>query len=131
MNSIEMILLGSLLLVATAAGVGGAWMYIHVRRLRTQHLELAAGVAATLRELELLAGMAAKAGVHVNRVDRDYAGLAERVDALELRGESRPYDRAIDSARQGTDSNRLARQFGLSPTEASLVTLLHGAKRRA
>lgn len=131
MNSIEMILLGSSLLLAAGAAGAVCWMYIQVRRLSLQHVELASGVAATLRELELLAAMASKAGVHVSRVQRDYAGLAERVEAIELRGETRPYDQAIDSARQGTDSTRLARQFGLSPTEATLVTLLHGSKRRA
>ena len=131
MKSAEMILLAVSLILAAASLAATGWMYIQLRAMRNRQQELTSGVAATLRELELLAAMSARSTAHAERLERDCTALAERLDVLEMRGESRPYDRAIDSARQGADPTRLARLFGLSPTEAQLVTLLHGAKRRA
>lgn len=126
-----MMLLGFALVTSLACATAAYWMQVQMQRLRVQHLELAAGVAATLRELELLAAMNSESASRFTRMERDHSLLSERVGVLELRGESRPYDQAIDSARRGTDPCKLARQFGLSATEASLVTLLHGAKRLA
>ena len=131
MNYAATILMGFSFAMTLVCAAAVYWSVVRVERLRLQQTELASGLAASLRELELLAAMAAKAEVHSNRVERDYGGLAERVGVLELRGESRAYNQAIDSARGGADPAKLARQFGLSPSEASLVTLLHGAKRRA
>ncbi|MEP6547088.1 MAG: DUF2802 domain-containing protein [Gammaproteobacteria bacterium] len=67
----------------------------------------------------------------LRRVEQDYAGVAERVDLLELRGSAQSFDQAIASARRGIDSGRLAQQFGLSRSEADLVTRLHGRKKVA
>ena len=131
MSSTEIILTGMVLLAALACLPALYWSTLRIERLRVQHQELASGLAAALRELELLAAMAAKAGEHLTRVERNVGSVDERVGVLELRGESRPYHQAIDLARGGADSAKLTRQLGLSQPEANLLTLLHGAKRRA
>ncbi len=131
MNYAAMVLMGFSFAVTLACAAAVYWSVMRVERLRVQHDALAAGLAASVRELELLAALAAKTGADTERTERDCVSLADRVEILELRGESRSYDQAIDSARSGADPAKLARQFGLSHTEASLVTLLHGAKRSA
>ena len=57
--------------------------------------------------------------------------MADRVDQVELRGAAHSFEQAIDSARRGADSGKLARQFGLSCGEADLVARLHGRKKSA
>ena len=64
------------------------------------------------------------------QVEHQYRGqikhLASRLGQLELRSESRPYERAIHQAARGEGAERLVADFGLSEGEASLVRLLHG-----
>jgi hypothetical protein len=73
-----------------------------------------------------------QAGLHnrLTQVEHQFRGqakhLASRLGQLELRSESRPYERAIDQAARGDDAERLVAHFGLSEGEASLVRLLHG-----
>jgi hypothetical protein len=61
--------------------------------------------------------------------EQQYAGVADRVDAVESRSTAGSFDEAIEWARRGADASRLAQQFGLSRTEAELVSRLHGRKR--
>ena len=86
---------------------------------------------AVRRELEIVASISTKAGRRVKRIEQDYSGVSERVDQVELRGAAQHFDEAIESARRGADSGRLARQFGLSRGEADLVIRLHGRKKSA
>jgi len=116
--------------VLSALGAGGAvyWSVMNARRLGAQHELLGADLAAALRELERVAVLAAKSGLQAKRFERDYKTLTERVGVLELRGENRHYNQAIDSARSGADPAKLARQFGLSRNEAKLLMLVHGTR---
>ena len=110
--------------------VGGAfyWVYRHIRRLREQQAGLTAKLTAALRELDLLTAMNSTSGGRMVRVERDCAQLSDRIGLIELRGETRPYHQAIDSARNGADPAKLAREFGLSSHEANLLMLVHGAR---
>ena len=83
------------------------------------------------RELELMVSISVKTGRRVKRVEQEYSGVADRVDLVELRGTAQSFDQAIDSARRGADSGKLAQQFGLSRGEAYLVERLHGRKKSA
>lgn len=121
---------GLALLLAGGSLVVAALMLRQVRQLQGQKLDLAADLAAALSEMEQLAAMTAKLGVHTERIDRSCTELAERMEIMELRHVNRSFDEAIDSARRGADPARLERQFGLSRTEAGLVMLLHGSAHR-
>jgi hypothetical protein len=101
------------------------------RRLTTRCVEVESSLAAMRRELELLASISLKTGRRVKRFEQESVGVADRVAQVELRGSAQSFDQAIDSARRGTDSDRLTQHFGLSRGEADLVARLHGRKKTA
>jgi hypothetical protein len=102
-----------------------------VRSSRERCLGLEISLAAVRRELEMVASISAKAGRRVQRVEQEYSGVADRIDQVELRGAAHDFDQAIDFARRGADPVKLTQQFGLSRSEADLVTRLHGRKKIA
>ena len=102
-----------------------------VRRWRSRCVSLESSLAALRREVELASSISMKAGRRLRRIEQEYAGVAERVESVELRGSAQSFDQAIDSARRGADPGKLAQQFGLSRGEAELVTRLHGRKKIA
>ena len=102
-----------------------------VRASRARCLAIESSVAGLRAELEQVASMGMKTGQRLQRIEREYSGVAERVDQVEVRGAAPSFDRAIDSARRGADTSKLARQFGLSLGEADLVARLHGRKKSA
>ena len=102
-----------------------------MRRLKTRYLELESSVAAMRREFEVVGSISLRTGRLVKRVEQTCAGVADRVELVELRGSAPSFDQAIDSARRGTESGRLTEQFGLSRVEADLVTRLHGRRAKA
>lgn len=104
---------------------------VALRRLSTRHLALESSVAAMRRELEVVGSISLRTGRRVKRIEHDCAGVADRVELVELRASAPSFDEAIDSARRGTDSGRLTQQYGLSRVEAELVTRLHGRRRTA
>jgi hypothetical protein len=106
-----------------------AW--ISMRQWRARHASLESSVAALRRELELLASISVRTGRRVQRVAQEYSGVAGRMDLVESRGAPGSFDHAIDWARRGADPLQLAQQFGLSCSEAELVSRLHGRKERA
>ncbi len=105
----------------------------HTWRRRCESLE--SSFAALQREFERVASISVRTGRRVQRVEHEYSGVADRVDLVESRGSStagsEALDQAIDWARRGADSDKLAQQFGLSPGEADLVSRLHGQKKSA
>ena len=102
-----------------------------IRRWRSHCLSMESSVMALRRELELATSISLKSGRRVNRIEQQYMGVADRLEQVELRGAVQSFDQAIDAARRGADSSKLARQFGLSRAEAELLTRLHGRKKTA
>jgi|SRR5580700_8448465 hypothetical protein len=102
-----------------------------IRGWRARCLIVESSLAAVRRELDMVASLSMKTELQVKRIEREYSGVAERVDVVELRGATQSFDQAIDSARRGADSDKLALQFGLSRGEADLVARLHGRKKSA
>jgi hypothetical protein len=98
---------------------------------RARCVAVEASLAAVRRELDLVASISMKTGSRLKRIEQEYSGVADRVDLVELRGAVQSFDQAIDSARRGADSGKLTQQFGLSRSEADLVTRLHGRRRSA
>jgi hypothetical protein len=107
------------------------WAMRAVRGWRARCLAVESCVAALRVELEQVASMGLKTGQRLQRIEREYSGVAVRVDQVEVRGAAPSFDRAIDSARRGADTSKLAQQFGLSLGEADLVARLHGRKKSA
>jgi hypothetical protein len=101
------------------------------RRWRRRCAAVESSVAAMRRELEVMASISLRIGRRVNRIEREYSGVAERIESVELRGPAQCFDQAIDFARRGSDPGKLTQQFGLSRAEADLVTRLHGRKKIA
>jgi hypothetical protein len=106
-----------------------------MRRWRARCESLESSFAAMRRELEMVASISVRTGRRVQRVEHEYSDVADRVDLVESRGAAASgtgsLDQAIDWARNGADSDKLAQQFGLSGGEADLVTRLHGRKKSA
>jgi hypothetical protein len=111
--------------------IAALWAMRAGRGWRARCLAIESNVAALRRELEHVASLGMSTGQRLQRIEQEYSGVAERVDQVEIRGAAPSFDRAIDSARRGTDTSKLAQQFGLSLGEADLVARLHGRKKRA
>jgi hypothetical protein len=107
----------------------GAWGSMRRWRVRCESLD--SNFAALRRELELVASISVRTGRRVQRIEQEYSGVADRVELVESRGAAGSFDQAIDWARRGAEPNQLAQQFGLSSSEAELVTRLHGRKNLA
>jgi hypothetical protein len=102
-----------------------------MRRWRTRCAALESNFAELRRELELVASISMRTRGRVERIEHEYSGIADRVELVESRGVAGCFDQAIDSARRGADPNTLTQQFGLSRSEADLVTRLHGRQKLA
>lgn len=119
------------LILGCGASIAVLAMAVSAARLKARCISLEASVAAMRRELEVVGSISLRTGRRVKRIEHDCAGVADRVELVELRGSAPSFDQAIDSARRGTDSGRLTQQFGLSRVEADLVERLHGRRRTA
>lgn len=117
--------------LAICALIAVAALSVSLRRWRIRCAAVESSLAAMRRELEVAASISVRTGSRVNRMEREYSGVAERIESVELRAPVQCFDQAIDSARRGTDPGRLTQQFGLSRAEADLVTRLHGRKKTA
>ena len=117
--------------LSAAALLAAIWLSLSLRRLKARHLALESSVAAMRRELEVVGSISLRTGRRVKRIESDCAGVADRIELVEMRGTSPSFDAAIDSARRGMDSGRLTQHFGLSRVEADLVMRLHGCRKTA
>jgi hypothetical protein len=120
---------GVLLGLCAAIAVFAIWRSSRRWRARCEGIE--SSLAGMRRELELMASISVKTGRRVKRMEHEFAGVADRIEVVELRASAQSFDQAIDSARRGTDPGKLTQQFGLSRGEADLVTRLHGRKKTA
>jgi Protein of unknown function (DUF2802) len=116
------------ILMGGCATLAAIIMSRSTRRMRAHIGAVESSLAAMRRELELMASISMKTGRRVKRIEHEYSGVSDRVELVELRGSAQSFDLAIDSARRGADPGKLSQQFGLSRSEADLVTRLHGRK---
>jgi hypothetical protein len=122
-------------LVAALAGVAfglaalcGAALAGRSRRLADRFRVLEGELAALRAEVAATAGIGARVGERLRRLDQVSSQLNDRLGQLEVRGDGRPYDHAIALVRHGADADRLVTHFGLSRGEADLVSLVHGRR---
>lgn len=118
---------GAALGIVALLSVLALWSSLRLWRARCISLEN--DFAAMRRELELAASISARTGHQAKRIEQQVAGMAERVDLVESRGAAGSFEQAIEWARHGADSSQLSDRFGLSRSEAELVSRLHGRKR--
>ena len=132
--NLSVALSGVALALAVTAVVVAVFAIGAARRSR-QHCEsLETRIAALRREVELVASISVRTGRRVQRVEHGYSDVADRVELVESRGTvngAGSLDQAIDLARHGADSEKLAAQFGLSSGEADLVARLYGTHKTA
>jgi hypothetical protein len=99
--------------------------YTSTRHFRARCAALESTVATLSRELEIAVSINVRTGRRVQRVEKEYSGVADRVERIESRG-CAAIERAIDSARHGAGPSRLTEEFGLTRVEAELIARLHG-----
>jgi hypothetical protein len=118
-----------------AAGAAFALLWLAIGALTDRHLHrrcetLAAGIESLRAELELANARAADsealAAQRIAGLEAAQGRIVERLRFVERRSDGRSFDLAIDSARHGTEPQRLAADFGLSRGEAELVARMHG-----
>ena len=90
---------------------------------------LAAGAFVVAVLCGATAGIGARVGERLRKLDQASSQLNDRLGQLEIRGDGRPYDHAIALVRHGADADRLVSHFGLSRGEADLVSLVHGQRK--
>jgi hypothetical protein len=122
-------------IAAAALALVGLWVALTVcvclRRWQKRCVSLEASLATLRRDLDSTVSVQARTALRLERIAREFAKMAGRVELFESRGRGGSFDQAIDWARRGADPHRLSQHFGLSESEAELVIRLHGRKKRA
>jgi hypothetical protein len=116
-------------LIATFSAIIAAFFWYSQRRALRRQGALEADLVRLRREVEAATGISVRVGERLRRAEAQARLAGERLGQLELRGEGRPYDQAIDLAQRGAGADNLVRNFGLSRGEADLVALLHGRRQ--
>jgi hypothetical protein len=128
--------LGTLLYVGAGAIAAAALLtaltaWPSIRRLRARCATLESSLSALRLELEKACSIGLSTDRRVTRIEQQCADLTERIESVESRGAAGSFDQAIERARRGADSAELRLKFGLSHSEAELISRLHGRKQRA
>lgn len=111
------------MLAAIAAGIALIACALVVVAMRAARIARARSAALAGAAEEALQTRTAQ---RLERLEAAHARLAERLVALESRGEARSFDQAIDLARRGASVGKLTESLGLSRGEADLIARLHG-----
>ena len=114
--------------MVSAAALAGCVLLRRAQvRWRCRCLALEAQLPALRHDMELVASINVRAERQIKRMERPRVSLAGlQANQIRLADPKRSLHAAIDAARHGADSGRLASQHGLSRAEAELVARLHG-----
>ena len=123
---VDTLLAASGLMMSLVGLTAAAFAWSAARRARRHSQAQESATVELRRRLDESLAVQARAGRRAKRLEQEFVRLAERLGVVESRGDSRPFDQAIDSARRGATSGKLAEQYGLSRGEADLVARLHG-----
>ena len=105
-----------------------AWVAILARRMRLLDSFVRAELARARDELARVSAQASEAGNQHQDIEGRLRQIAERQGRLELRGEGRPFEQAIEMLRGGATRNDLVARFGLSDSEVALLVRMHGSR---
>lgn len=114
---------------ATLLAVMGAllaWVAVLARRTRCLDALVRTELTRTRDELAQVSAQGLRIENQQHAIEGQLRQIAERQGRLELRGEGRPFEQAIEMLRGGATRNDLVAQFGLSDSEVALLVRLHG-----
>jgi hypothetical protein len=99
------------------------------QRARTLELKLIEESSRLREELTRVAAQGLRIANHQSSIESQLRQLADRQGLLELRGEGKPFEQAREMLRTGASRDELVARFGLSDSEAGLLSQLHGRIR--
>lgn len=115
---------GAMLLAAIVALA--TWVTVLARRTRGLDALVRTELARAREELAQVSAQGLHIGNQQHVIEGQLRQMAERQGRLELRGEGRPFEQAIEMLRGGATRADLVARFGLSDSEAALLVRLHG-----
>ncbi|HVN42899.1 MAG TPA: DUF2802 domain-containing protein [Steroidobacteraceae bacterium] len=116
---------GALSALALVALVG---MLLLSRRVQGLEILLRSELAKAREELAQVAAQGLRVANQQRANDAQIRQLADRQGRVELRGDGRPFEQAIEMLRAGATRSDVVARLGLSESEAALLVLLHGAR---
>jgi len=116
---------GIVVITAVTLAVLQSRAIVRLRRECTETDELLAHVR---REAHSAVTYASDVGKRLRKAEKELAALTDQLAQLELHGDPRSFERAINVARQGADANKLVSNIGMSRGEAELMSVVHGGK---
>jgi len=105
-----------------------AWVAVLARRTRSLEALVRTELARARDELAQVSAQALRIGNQQHAIEGRLRQMAERQGRLELRGEGRPFEQAIENLRGGATRNDLVARFGLTESEVALLVRLHGGR---
>lgn len=115
---------GAMLLAAIVALA--TWVTVLARRTRGLDALVRTELARAREELAQVSAQGLHIGNQQHAIEGQLRQMTERQGRLELRGEGRPFEQAIEMLRGGATRADLVARFGLSDSEAALLVRLHG-----
>ncbi|WP_019530375.1 DUF2802 domain-containing protein [Dasania marina] len=119
-----MLMWGALLVLA-AYSVGVSSYAIKSRnKLEQLETSLSEKMAQFNRELEAVNNGAIGVGQHLIQVEKKLSTVVSEQEKLQISAEFQPYGQAEAMAEQGVDAEQLSERFGLSESEAQLMSMI-------
>ena len=128
MQSFEILWLASGAVALAAIGALLAWVAALARRVRNLDALVRADLARARDEFALVAAQTQRTEHEQQAIEERLRQFAERQGRLELRGEGRPFEQAIEMLRGGATRHDLVARFGLSDSEVALLVRMHGSR---
>jgi hypothetical protein len=128
MQSTDILIIAGGALSLAAVGALLAWVAVLARRARNLEALVRTELAQARDELAQVSAQALRIGNQQHVTERRLRQLTERQGWLELRGEGRPFEQAIENLRGGATRSDLVARFGLTDSEVALLVRLHGGR---
>jgi hypothetical protein len=126
MQSSDILVIAGGAILLAAIGVLLVWVAVLARRTRRLDAMVRTELARAREELAQVSAQGLRIGNQQDSIEGRLRQMAERQGWLELRGEGRPFEQAIEMLRGGATRNDLVARFGLSDSEVALLVRLHG-----
>jgi len=128
MQSTDILVIAGGALALVAMGALLAWVAVLARRTRSLEALVRTELARARDELAQVSAQALRIGNQQHAIEGRLRQMAERQGRLELRGEGRPFEQAIENLRSGATRSDLVARFGLTESEVALLVRLHGGR---
>jgi len=128
MQSTDIVVIAGGALALLTVGALLSWVAVLARRTRSLQALVRTELARVRDELAQVSAQALRIGNQQHAIEGRIRQMAERQGRLELRGEGRPFEQAIENLRGGATRNDLVARFGLTDSEVALLVRLHGGR---